>query len=369
MKILVLSSHTPSLFWFRMDMMKSFITKGYTVIAAAQESESIWNDRFSKHGIKYKQIFVQRNGMNPLSDLRTLVELNSLMKELKPDKVFVYQAKTIVYGSLAASHNNTTEVYPLVAGLGSVFRGEGLKNKILVKILEFEFRMAFKRSKKVIFQNEDDLNLLLNRNLLRQNQVEKINGSGVNLEKFQPLPLPKKPAFLYIGRLIRDKGVMEFLEACRILKSKYKSVRCMLVGPFDTNHSALQPEDLDYFIKNGIVEYFGEIDDVRPYIAQCSTYVLPSYHEGTPKTVLEAMAMGRAVITTDAPGCRETVVDGVNGFLVEVKNVTQLAEKMELLMHNPQLNERMGIEGLKMVREKFDVRIVNAEINKIMGLN
>lgn len=369
MKILVLSSHTPSLFWFRMDMMKNFLELGHSVIAAAQESEQTWGDRFLEHGIEYRQVFVKRNGINPFSDLRTLKELKRLMKELNPDKVFVYQAKTIVYGALAASHNKINEVYPLVAGLGSVFRGEGLKNKILVKILEFQYRMAFKRSKKVIFQNEDDLTLFLNRKLLKQNQAEKINGSGVNLEKFKLLPLPKEPAFLYIGRLIRDKGVMEYLEACRILRSKYKSVRCMLVGPFDTNHSALQPEDLDYFIKNGIVEYFGEIEDVRPYIEQCTTYVLPSYHEGTPKTVLEAMAMGRAVITTDAPGCRETVVEGVNGFLVEVKNVTQLAEKMELLMHNPQLNERMGNEGLKMVRDKFDVRMVNAEISKIMGLN
>lgn len=369
MKILVLSSHTPSLFWFRMDMMKNFLELGHTVIAVAQENEQTWADRFLEQGIEYKQVFVNRNGINPLSDLRTLNELNKLIKEINPDKLFVYQAKTIVYGTLAASHNKITEVYQLVAGLGSVFRGDGLKNKILVKILEFQYRIAFKRSKKVIFQNEDDLNLLLKRNLLKKNQIEKINGSGVNLEKFQPLPLPKEPAFLYIGRLIRDKGVMEYLEACKILKSKYNRVRCILVGPFDTNHSALQPEDLDYFITNGIVKYYGEIEDVRPYIAQCSTYVLPSYHEGTPKTVLEAMAMGRAVITTDAPGCRETVIDGVNGFLVEVKNVTQLVEKMELLMHNPQLNERMGNECLKMVRDKFDVRMVNAEICKIMGLN
>jgi len=368
MKILVLSSHTPSLFWFRMEMMKTFLGLGHTVIAAAQESELVWAERFREQGIEYRQVFVQRNGVNPLSDLKTLRELNSLMKEVKPDKVFVYQAKTIIYGALAAAHNNIGEVYPLVAGLGSIFRGKGRKNKLLTEIVSIQYRLAFRRSRKVIFQNDDDMNNLLGRKLLKKTQIEKINGSGVNLDKFLPAALPEEPAFLLIARLIRDKGVMEYLEACKMLKSKYKNIRCMLVGPFDTNPSALKPEELDTFIAEGIIEYNGEQKDVRPYIEMCSTYVLPSYHEGTPKTVLEAMAMGRAIITTHAPGCKETVVDGENGYLVDVKNVNQLVEKMEYLINNPDINRHMGIKSIKLVQEKFDVKKINAEILRIMGL-
>ena len=157
-----------------------------------------------------------------------------------------------------------------------------------------------------------------------------IHGSGVNLEKFVPTEMPEIPTFLYIGRLIKDKGVGEYLEACQKIKRLYgKKVRCLLVGPFDSNPSALKPEELQPLINSGVLEYFGEQSDVRPYISQCSIYVLPSYHEGTPKTVLENMAMGRAIITTDAPGCRETVVNGENGYLVEVKNEDAEVDRMQ----------------------------------------
>lgn len=369
MKILILSSHTPSLFWFRMDMMQEFIRLGHTVFAAAQESEDKWAEKFKKKGIDYRQIFVQRNGTNPINDLRTYREIHTLLKEIKPDKIFVYQAKTIVYGALAASRLGIKEVYSLIAGLGSVFRGKGTRSKLLSKIVEVQYRMAFKRSKKVIFQNDDDMNNLLSRKLLKKEQIEKINGSGVNLELFQPAELPENPAFLFIGRLIRDKGVMEYLEACKIIKSMHSDVRCLLVGPFDTNPSALKAEELEDYISDGIIEYFGEQKDVRPFIEQCTTYVLPSYHEGTPKTVLEAMAMGRAIITTDAPGCRETVVNGQNGYLIETKNVRQLVEKMEFLIKNPDINTQMGLASIAMVQEKFDVKKVNAEIVRIMNLN
>lgn len=369
MKILILSSHTPSLFWFRMDMMQEFIRLGHTVFAAAQESEDKWDEKFKKKGIDYRQIFVQRNGTNPINDLKTYREIHTLLKEIKPDKIFVYQAKTIVYGSLAASRLGIKEVYPLIAGLGSVFRGDNLRSKVLTKIVEFQYRMAFKRSRKVIFQNDDDRDVLLSKGLLKKEQVEKINGSGVNLDLFKPMDLPEKTAFLFIGRLIRDKGIMEYLEACRRIKKKYPAVECLLVGPYDSNPSALKKEELDVYIKEGVVEYFGEQSDVKPYIARCSTFVLPSYHEGTPKTVLEAMAMGRAIITSDAPGCRETVVNGENGYLVEVKNIPGLVSKMEYLIVKPELNKKMGAAGLAMVQEKFDVKKVNAEIIRIMNLN
>lgn len=368
MKILVLSSHTPSLFWFRMEMMQTFRELGHTVVAAAQESELQWSSRFAAYGIEYRQIYVERNGINPLNDFRTLKEIKILLKTEQPDRIFIYQAKTIIYGAMAASASNITEVYALVAGLGSVFRGDGLKSKIIAKIMELQYRMAFSRSQKVIFQNDDDRDVLLSKKILNPNQVEKINGSGVNLDLFKPVSLPDETAFLFIGRLIRDKGLMEYLEACRVIKQKYPDVECLLVGPFDSNPSALKKEELDIYIQDGVIDYFGEQEDVKPYIARCSTFVLPSYHEGTPKTVLEAMAMGRAIITSDAPGCRETVVDGENGFLVETKNIEALVDRMEHLILHPELNKMMGEFGLKMVQEKFDVKKVNAEIVRILNL-
>ena len=368
MKIVVLSSHTSSLFWFRIDMMKDFIKHGHSVIALGPEPVSNWKKKFEECGIQYKQFFVERNGVNPFCDLRTYLELKKFMKDEMPDKVFAYQAKTVVYGSLAAKANGINEVYPLIAGLGSILRGKGLKNKIIKKIMKTEYRLACNASKKVFFQNSDDKYEFINSGLIKEDKIVMINGSGVNLEKFKSEPLPEKPAFLFIGRLIKDKGVREYLEACRRIKSKYPEVRCLLVGPYDSNPSALQPDELQPFINEEVIEYFGEQSDVRPFIKKCSTYVLPSYHEGTPKTVLEAMAMGRSIITSDAPGCKETVIDGYNGFLVPVKDIDCLVDKMRILIEDQNTNIIMAKNSFELAKTKFDVNLVNRSIMKAMKL-
>lgn len=368
MKIAVLSSHTSSLFWFRMDMMKEFKKNGHTVIALGSEPEADWKKKFEEYSIDYRQLYVERNGVNPLKDLKTLISLISFMKKEKPDKVFAYQAKTIVYGSIAAKINGISEVYPLIAGLGSIFRGQGFKNKIVKGIMKIEYWAACKFSKKVFFQNQDDKNEFILNGLLKNDKTVIINGSGVNLEKFKETPIPENPTFLFIGRLIKDKGIMEYLEACKKVKEKYPEVRCLLVGPYDSNPSALTPEELKPYIESGVIEYNGEQNDVRPFIAQCSTYLLPSYHEGTPKTVLEAMAMGRSIITSDAPGCRETVIEGLNGYLVKVKDTQGLISKMEYLISNQDICITMGKESAKIAKEKYDVRVVNQSIMKVMEL-
>lgn len=368
MKIAVLSSHTSSLFWFRMDMMKDFIKKGHSVIALGSEPEAEWKKKFEEYNIDYRQLYVERNGMNPLKDLKTLRSLYSFMDKERPDKVFAYQAKTVIYGSIVAKINGVSEVYPLIAGLGSIFRGEGFKNKIIKTIMKVEYWAACKCSKKVFFQNQDDKNEFIQNGLVNDEKTVIINGSGVNLEKFKPTQFPEEPAFLFIGRLIKDKGIMEYLEACKEVKAKHPSVRCLLVGPFDSNPSALKPDELKPYIESGIIEYFGEQSDVRPFISQCSTYLLPSYHEGTPKTVLEAMAMGRSIITSDAPGCRETVIEGLNGYLVKVKDIKGLTNKMEYLISNRKKCKKMGQESAKIAREKYNVKNINQSIMKTMGL-
>lgn len=368
MTILILSSHTPSLFWFRLEMMKSFIQLGHEVVAAGPDNESLWKCKFSEQSIRYVQIAVSRNGMNPFNDLRTLLCLNQLLKSEKPSKIFVYQAKTIAYGCIAARWNGIKEVYPMVAGLGSIFRGSGLKSVLAKVIMKRLYRLAFFHSKKVFFQNKDDRNEMIQQISLDINKTVLINGSGVNIERFKLVQVPQTPAFLYIGRLIRDKGVVEYLNACQLVKAEYPNIRCLLIGPFDSNPSALKPEELQPYIDKEIIEYYGEQSDVRPYIAQCSVYVLPSYHEGTPKTVLEAMAMGRAIITSDAPGCRETVIDGVNGFLTPIKNVDQIANRMKFLINNIDVCKKMGDKSREIACEKYDVNFVNQSIIDAMNL-
>lgn len=343
--------------------------EGYEVFAAGQMPEEDWKERFAGIGVTYRQIRVSRNGLNPLKDIQTLVDIRKLLKEIKPDKIFVFQAKTIAYGCRAAADLGITEVYTLLAGLGSVYLGHGLKNKVVKWVMSQLYKQAFKRSKKVFFQNNDDKQTMIDEGLLSEDKIVMIHGSGVNTDSFTPTSLPVVPTFLYIGRLIRDKGVGEYLDACKRIKSIYGSkVRCLLVGPYDSNPSSLKPDDIEPLVKNGIIEYFGEQSDVRPYISQCSIYVLPSYHEGTPKTVLEAMSMGRAIITSNAPGCKETVQEGVNGCLTEVKNADDVAAKMEYLFQNPFMVAEMGKKSREMACELFDVQKVNDVILKTMGI-
>lgn len=367
-RITVLSSHTPSLFWFRMDMMKSFQKCGYEIYAVGNEDEKEWKDKFAEYGVIYKSIFVSRNGVNPLDDLKTLRSIKCVLKEIKPEKIFTYQAKTVIYGGMAANQLGITEVYPLIAGMGSVFLKNDLKTKIIRTVMTTEYKLGMRKCPVVFFQNHDDEQVFRDNHIINKQKVVMIHGSGVNLKKFYVEPLSEPFAFLCISRLIRDKGVYEYLEASRRIKLEHPEVRFLLVGPYDSNPSAIKPEELQAFIDDGAIEYFGEQEDVRPYLAQCNVFVLPSYREGTPKTNLEAMASGRAVITTDAPGCRETVVDGENGYLVPVKDVDALCAKMTHFIDNPMLVPEMGADGRRKAESIFDVEVVNMRICEAMGL-
>lgn len=365
--IAVISSHTPSLFWFRMDMMKEFSSYGYKVFALGNEAEDDWVQKFEEHGIIYKKVDVERNGTNPINDIKTFISIKKCLSEIKPDKIFSFQAKTIIYGGLAAKVLGIKEVYPLIAGIGSVFLKDDLKTKLIRQIMKTEYKAALRKCPAIFFQNMDDVQIFKENHILGKQKIVMLHGSGVNLEHFTVQSLPDTVAFLCISRLIRDKGVNEYLEASKIIKERHPDIRCMLVGPFDSNPSAIKPEDLQKFIDAGI-EYYGEQSDVRPYLGQCSVFVLPSYREGTPKTVLEAMASGRAIITTDAPGCKETIVNGKNGIMVNVKDVNALTDAMETFIQKPEKIAIMAKEGRIMAENTFDVRLVNETICKAMQL-
>ena len=368
MKVAVLSSFTTSLFWFRVDMMKSFLKAGCEVLAVGDGPANEWGDRFAEFGVRYRQIPVQRNGTNPVRDLATFKALCQLLKEEKPDKIFAYQAKTVIYGGMAARLNGIKDFYPMIAGVGSVFLGDSPKQKLIRGILVTEYKLGMRHAPKVFFQNRDDLKVFTDHGILPESKAVMLNGSGVNVEKFTPAPLPGTPSFLCISRLIRDKGVVEYLEAARKIRKRHSEVECVLVGPFDTNPSAIKPEELQPYIDAGSVRYLGEQKDVYPYLCDCTAYVLPSYHEGTPKTVLEAMACGRAVITTDAPGCRETVADGVNGYLVPVKDVDAIVDAMEKIIGSPETTAAMAKKARQIAEEKYDVNKVNLKIRFTMGI-
>ncbi|WP_350338981.1 nucleotide sugar dehydrogenase [Paenibacillus sp. UMB4589-SE434] len=368
MKVMVISSSAPSLLTFRKDMITALQRDGYEVLASAPEPAQEWAPRFKSFGVHYYSVPIERNGINPLKDIGTLIQLLKLIRSTKPDKIFAYQAKSIVYGCIAAKLAGINHIFALVAGLGSVFRNNSSLS-FLKLVLMMQYRLALSCCERVFFQNNDDISECRRLRLIRAEQPCLIHGSGVNLELFTEQPLPDSDTFLFVGRLIKDKGLMEYLEASRIVKQKYPAAKFLLVGPFDTNPTAIQERDLKPYIEDGSVEYAGATDDVRPYLRQCSVFVLPSYHEGTPKSILEAMATARPIVTTDAPGCRETVVDRVNGFLVPVKDTQALANKMVWMIEHRKYLESMSSESLRICKDKYDVNKVNKVILNIMSSN
>ena len=368
MKIAVLVCYNPTLVNFRLDFMLEMIRLGHQVVAVGNESDEKWSGILQPYGIEYRYVRMQRNGLNPVRDFFSFVQLVKLLRREKPDRIFTSQAKMVLYGGLAAFYLGIREVYPLIAGLGSVFLSGGLKGRILKKVLMSGYRLSLRKSPSVFFQNQDDASFFVDNKIVSSDKIVFLNGSGVNLDQFAKQPFPKMFGFLCVCRILRDKGVLEYLSACRMLKKQCPDVRCLLVGPFDSNPSALKPDELQPYIDDGSIEYFGEQTDVRPYLAQCNVFVLPSYREGTPKSVLEAMSCGKAIITTDAPGCRETVMEEKNGFLVPVKNDKAIAEKMLFLYRNPEICARMGDAGREIAERKFDVRLVNRIILQTMKI-
>jgi glycosyltransferase involved in cell wall biosynthesis len=371
MKIVVVSHHTKSLLNFRGQMLEEFVKAGHDVTVCAPENNPEFIETFTQMGIAFITFPLARNGMNPLKDLAALLFLIRTLVKLKPDVVFSASMKPVIYGSLAARIAGVPKVYSLISGSGYAFMKTTLKNRLITIVVTTLYRLSLPKNRTVFFQNPDDLAQFVDFKLARKDQTVLVNGSGVDLKYYQPVPIPPKgPVFLLICRLIKDKGVVDYVDAARILKQHYPEATFNLLGPFDDNNpSALSRPQIEKWHQEGLINYCGETNDVRPFIAASSVYVLPSYYrEGTPRSALEAMAMGRPIITTDAPGCRETVMEGENGFLIPIKDSKALAKAMERFIEAPDLIHRMGEASRNYAVDKFDADKVNAKIVSVMGL-
>lgn len=371
MKILVLSSQLYSLCHFRLDMMKDFQSAGHEVHAAAPDEDLDCVTTLKENGITFHSFTLERNGQNPLKDIAGFFSIRAMLKEVRPDLLFTYQAKTIIYGCLAGKTLGIKRIYALIAGLGSVLRkykGEGRGRRVVRYILGLQYLIALKVPKIVFFQNHDDADVFVSHHMVDKRKIRFMNGSGVDLAHFKLTPMPKEKRFLFIGRMIGDKGIIEYLEAAAIVKQKYPQVKFDVVGYYDTNPSVIKPETLNRYFDSGIATFHGKQDDVYPFIAQSMCFVLPSYHEGIPKTVLEAMSVGRPIITTDAPGCRDTVTEGVNGYLVPVRDAVALAQRMIDILEDKDDIQQMADDSRRIACETFDVKKVNKKLIKEMGL-
>ena len=369
MRIVIVASYAPSLIIFRGCLLKALVGGGHEVFACAPRATPTVVNKLKEMRVEHRNLPLHRAGTNPFCDGVTIGALALSFRRLRPDLILAYTAKPVIYAAIASRIAFRTRVYGMVTGLGYAFGGESDRQRFIGRLVRKMYKVALKNMAGVFFQKQDDRDIFLQKGLVPSGvPVTVVNGSGVDIDHYCPVPMPQEPVFLLIARLLTDKGIREYVEAARRVKVSFPEARFQLAGWLDSNPMSIRPQELDGWQKEGVIEYLGSLEDVRPALTSARFYVLPSYREGTPRTVLEAMAMGRPVITTDAPGCRETVIDGENGFLVPVKNVELLKEAMEKLLRNPKLAEQMGQAGLRMAREKYDVHKVNAVILEAMGL-
>ena len=359
MKIIICLNTAWNLANFRAGLIRALVAAGYEVVAVAPDDKYV--SGLKALGCRFVPLHMENGGTNPVKDALLTWRFVRLFARERPDVYLGYTVKPNVYGSLAA-HMMRIPVINNIAGLGAVF----IKDGWLVRMVRWLYRMALKRSAKVFFQNDDDRQLFVSGRLVRAEVTELLPGSGIDLNRFTPAfttdvnDANSKFRFLLIARMLRDKGVAEYVEAARLLRQRWPLAEFCLLGFVDVqNPAAVSRAEMDAWVAEGVVNYLGVSDDVRTQIATADCVVLPSYREGTPRTLLEAAALARPIVTTDAVGCREVVDDGVNGYLCKVRDAEDLADKMEqMLTLSPEQRSEMGQRGRAKMEAEFDEQIV-----------
>jgi len=369
-RIAVVGNYGPRVADFRGALIQDCVREGHKVLVCAPElTERGAEERLHDWGAETCSIFLERHGVNPLQDLRTLWDLYRAFRTWKADIVFSVNAKPVVYGSIAGRLAGAIP-YAMMTGLGHAFTVSTCRARTIRAVMVALYRAAFTSCETVIFQNDDDRRLMRDYGALPASTPTAIvSGSGVDTDHFSPVSLPESPVFLCVARLLAEKGIREYVEAARRVRATYPQARFLLAGGIDSVvPNSVTEQELNAWQKEGTIEYLGYLDDVREGIAEAAIYVLPSYREGTPRSVLEAMSMGRPILTTDVAGCRETVESGKNGWLVAPRNVHELADAISWMIDHPETWEEMGTASRSLALEHFDVEHVNQSIIDVMGL-
>jgi glycosyltransferase involved in cell wall biosynthesis len=342
---------------FRLGLMREMQDRGIAVISMGAGGDG-FDSKLRQAKVAFAELPVDKRGINPFADVRLFWRLLRKMRNQRPALVHLFTIKPVIYGGLAARLAGVP-IIATVTGLGHVFTSG---SKPLRLGVEWLYQVALKHADVVFFQNADDQGLFIQRGLVPACKTRLVPGSGVDIERFgfiEPEKAARPPVFLMVARLIREKGVVEYLKAAGRLRHQFPGVKCLLVGaPDERNPSALSVAEIEKLTKEAGVEWNGAADDVRPWIAKADVVVLPSYREGIPRSMLEAAAMGRALITTDTVGCREAVDPEVNGLLIPVKSVDALVNAMKQLVEKPALIAKFGVASREKVVREFDERIV-----------
>ena len=364
-KALLIVPFASSVPGFRGPLLRELRKRCWEIVVAAPDCPNEVRAFLAGLGVECVTYPLSRTGMNPIEDLRTFLALLWWMKRERPFLALAFQPKPNIYGMLAAGLAGVPRRAAVVEGLGFAFTPgeETFKKRIVRAVLKALYKLSFAFAHKVFFLNPDDLREFVAQGLVRPEKAVLLGGIGVPLEEWPLAPPHLEPlTFTLIARLLREKGVREFAEAARRVKARHPGVRFLLIGPLDTNPGAIPEAEVRSWVEEGILEWIPWTEDVRPYLRETSVYVLPSYREGVPRSTQEAMAMARPVITTDVPGCRETVVEGQNGFLVPPRDVEALVVAIERFIQDPSLVEQMGRESRKLAEERFNARAKSAQV-------
>lgn len=378
MKIFFIGTTASNLYLFRKDIILDCLNKGYTVYSLISEYDDQWIAKIESLGSRVITYKLSRAGLNPLSDIKSMFEIKSYINKYQPDIVYSFFTKPVIYGSLAAKLANTPKVVGMIEGLGSPFtehpNGQSLKTKMIKFIQVSLYRIVFPFLDKIIFLNADDPIDLIQRNKIftKKDAVNVLGPIGLNLKDYayKEWNASQDVSFIFIARLLAEKGIYEYIEAAKIIKAKYPHIIFKVIGGLDLeNPYGLSKRELNELISLNVIDYPGFVNNVPEHIVDSAVFVLPSYYrEGVPRSIQEAMAIGRPVITTDVPGCRDTVLDGVNGYLIPKWDVLTLVDRMMYFIQHPEQVNIMGQESYKIAQEKFDVEKVNTKLLKIMGI-
>lgn len=365
-RIMLLCSYAISLPHFRGDFIYCLVQNGYEVYGAAPDMTEDVAKELKKLGARPVSFSLQRTGQNPVNDIKSIIELRRIIKTHKIDLVFPYTIKPVIYGSIA-SNAVGVPVISLITGLGFSFSRSSRKAKIMQGITEFLYKLSIRKNKLIIFQNIDDHALFLRRKIISKNQKYRIvNGSGVNLNKY-PFRVNKKATndvkFILVARLIKEKGIELFINAATSLKKSYPYSEFHVIGAPDKSPSAIKLEKLHDLHSRNIIVYHGKQKNIPDFLSKSDVFVLPTYYrEGVPRSILEALSVGMPVVTTDSPGCRETVKNEENGFLISPNDLASLKNALKYFLENPNKIEVMGLASRKMAETKFDVNIINEHL-------
>ena len=354
-KIILVSNASWTMVKFRFSLMKTLLKENYQVYIVSPYDE--YSSEIEEIGCKYIDIKIDNKGSNPFNDLKLIFDLYQIYKNINPDLIIHYTIKPNIYGSFATKLAGCKSI-SIIPGLGYTFINDNLTSKI-AKVL---YRLAIKVPKQVWFINQDDKNIFLENQLVKKEKVFTINGEGVNTEQYKSnnlLQSDDKFIFLLIGRVIIDKGIYDYIEAAEIIKEKYENVEFQIMGLVANNPMAIQETEIKQWQKDNIITYLGSVDNVKEYIERGNCIVLPSYREGVSMSLMEAASMSCPIITTNVTGCKEIVDDGINGYLCEVKNPKDLADKMEVMIGlSDKERKAMGEAGREKIFKEFDEKIV-----------